>query len=178
MRGGTGEQGDGRAVATGYLGVAEDVTERRRGESVLRTALAKEREAVERLNELDRAKTHLVSSVSHELRTPITSVLGYAEMLRAGSAGALSGPQSRLLDRVQRNGSRLLGLIEDLLTHSRIEVRHLRPAPRAGGPARGRGARRPRRPRRTGSSATSTSSYASPRRRPCWTATRSSSSGW
>ena len=65
----------GRVV--GYLGVAEDVTERRRVEDMLRVALAKEREAVERLNEVDRAKTDFVSTVSHELRTPITSVLGY-----------------------------------------------------------------------------------------------------
>ena len=105
----------------GYLGVAEDVTERRRVEDLLRVALAKERDSVERLNEVDRAKTDFVSTVSHELRTPITSVLGYTQMLQRGSGGALSERQARLLARVESNGLRLQALIEDLLTLSRIE---------------------------------------------------------
>lgn len=110
----------GRVV--GYLGVAEDVTERRRVEDMLRVALSKEREAVERLNELDRTKTDFVSTVSHELRTPITSVLGYTQMLQRGTGGALTEQQARLLGRVESNGLRLQALIEDLLTLSRIEA--------------------------------------------------------
>jgi PAS domain S-box-containing protein len=110
----------GRVV--GYLGVAEDVTERRRVEDMLRVALSKEREAVERLNEVDRAKTDFVSTVSHELRTPITSVLGYTQMLMRGTGGGLREQQARLLGRVESNGLRLQALIEDLLTLSRIEA--------------------------------------------------------
>jgi PAS domain S-box-containing protein len=110
----------GRVV--GYLGVAEDVTERRRVEDLLRVALAKERQVVERLNEVDQAKTEFVSSVSHELRTPITSVLGYTQMLQRGSGGGLTERQAKLLARVESNGLRLQALIEDLLTLSRIEA--------------------------------------------------------
>jgi signal transduction histidine kinase len=110
----------GRVV--GYLGVAEDVTERRRVEDMLRMALSKEREAVERLNEVDRAKTDFVSTVTHELRTPITSVLGYTQMLLRGTGGGLTDQQGRLLGRVESNGLRLQALIEDLLTLSRIEA--------------------------------------------------------
>ena len=110
----------GRVV--GYLGVAEDVTERRRVEDLLRVALAKERQVVERLNEVDQAKTEFVSSVSHELRTPITSVLGYTQMLQRGSGGDLTERQAKLLARVESNGLRLQALIEDLLTLSRIEA--------------------------------------------------------
>ncbi len=113
----TGSSGE----VVGFLGVAEDVTERRRVEDLLRVALAKERDAVERLNEVDRAKTDFVSTVSHELRTPITSVLGYTQMLQRGSGGGLSERQARLLARVESNGLRLQSLIEDLLTLSRIE---------------------------------------------------------
>jgi PAS domain S-box-containing protein len=110
----------GRVV--GYLGVAEDVTERRRVEDLLRVALAKERQVVERLNEVDQVKTEFVSSVSHELRTPITSVLGYTQMLQRGSGGGLTERQAKLLARVESNGLRLQALIEDLLTLSRIEA--------------------------------------------------------
>ncbi|NUR08263.1 MAG: PAS domain S-box protein, partial [Nocardioidaceae bacterium] len=113
---------DGSGRVVGYLGVAEDVTERARAEAVLRDALAREREAVERLNEVDRSKTDFVSSVSHELRTPITSVLGYTQLLQRGSGGPLSDRQADLLRRVESNGLRLQALIEDLLTLSRIEA--------------------------------------------------------
>ena len=76
---------------------------------------------VERLREVDQAKSDFVSTVSHELRTPLTSIRGYVEMLRDGDAGALDAPQDRMLAVVERNTDRLLALIEDLLTLSRIE---------------------------------------------------------
>jgi signal transduction histidine kinase len=82
---------------------------------------ARERAMVERLRELDQAKTDFVSSVSHELRTPLTSIRGYVEMLRDGDAGQLDPGQVRMLGVVERNTDRLLALIEDLLTLSRIE---------------------------------------------------------
>ncbi|EBM0725765.1 hypothetical protein XE97_25790, partial [Salmonella enterica subsp. enterica serovar Senftenberg] len=72
-----------------YTAQLVDVTERRSAEEQLRSALEKERRAVERLTELDQAKDDFVTNISHELRTPITSVIGYAEMLAAGDAGDL-----------------------------------------------------------------------------------------
>jgi PAS domain S-box-containing protein len=115
---------------TGYLGVAEDVTRRRQAEVALQVALDRERQAVEELTALDRTKSDFVSSVSHELRTPLASVLGYAEMLEDGAAGDLTERQLELVGRVDRNGRRLLSLIEDLLLNSRIEAGRLRLEPR------------------------------------------------
>jgi PAS domain S-box-containing protein len=108
-------------VVTGYIGVAEDVTERRVAADAVQTALNRERRAVEELTALDQAKTDFLSSVSHELRTPLASVLGYTEMLEDGAAGELSQKQVDLVSRIDRNGRRLLALIEDLLLNSRIE---------------------------------------------------------
>ncbi|MDP3889785.1 ATP-binding protein [Nocardioides sp.] len=113
---------DDHRQLVGYLGVAEDVTERRRVEHSLRETLERERQVVERLAHLDQVKTDFVASVSHELRTPITSVVGYLEIILGGDAGPIPERQRRLLDRVDRNARRLLGLIEDLLTLSRIEA--------------------------------------------------------
>jgi PAS domain S-box-containing protein len=110
---------------TGYLAVAEDVTRRRQAEIALQIALDRERQAVEELTALDRTKSDFVSAVSHELRTPLASVLGYAEMLEDGAAGPLSERQLELVARVDRNGRRLLSLIEDLLLNSRIEAGRL-----------------------------------------------------
>ncbi|NUR80793.1 MAG: PAS domain S-box protein [Dermatophilaceae bacterium] len=110
---------------TGYLAVAEDVTRRRQAEVALTVALDRERQAVEELTALDRTKSDFVSAVSHELRTPLASVLGYAEMLEDGAAGPMTDRQLELVSRVDRNGRRLLSLIEDLLLNSRIEAGRL-----------------------------------------------------
>ncbi len=111
-----------RGDVTGYLGIAHDVTERRRGEQLLRDALEKETEVAEALREAAAIKSDFVSSVSHELRTPMTSVLGYAEVLAAGDAGDLSTHQLALLERIRSGGTRMLSLVENLLTLSRIEA--------------------------------------------------------
>ncbi len=105
----------------GYLAVARDVTESRRSERVLVETLQQEREAVERLQGLDRNTSDFVSMLGRELRTPVTSIVGYIEMLQEGTAGMVTREQARLLDSVRGNGERLLALIEDLLTLSQIE---------------------------------------------------------
>jgi signal transduction histidine kinase len=71
--------------------------------------------------ETDRAKSELISTVSHELRTPMTSINGYATLLRQGAVGPLTEKQQHFLDIISRNVSRLSMLINDLLDVSRIE---------------------------------------------------------
>lgn len=79
-------------------------------------------EQIRRLEELDRLKDDFISTVSHELRTPLASIVGYAEMLEDGDAGELSPEQEKVVGVIQRNASRLRGLIEDLLVLSRVEA--------------------------------------------------------
>jgi signal transduction histidine kinase len=112
---------DDRGEVIGYVSTSEDITERVEAENRLVEALETEREAVERLREVDRVKDAFVSSVSHELRTPITSILGYIEMLQDGTFGQLGDEQLDAVRRVATNSSRLLSLIDDLLTLSRIQ---------------------------------------------------------
>jgi signal transduction histidine kinase len=89
-------------------------------------AVETQRDALARLEELDRTKSTFVSTVSHELRTPLTSIVGYTELLGDGAVGEMSAEQRDLVGRVDRNGRRLLLLIEDLLTYSRLESGALR----------------------------------------------------
>lgn len=63
-----------------------------------------------------------MGSVSQELRTPLTSILGFTRLLAGEHAGPLTAKQTALLERVERNGHRLLGLIEDLLTVAQIDA--------------------------------------------------------
>jgi two-component system, OmpR family, phosphate regulon sensor histidine kinase PhoR len=82
---------------------------------------AQQRTALDELRRLDEAKAVFVSSISHELRTPLASIVGSTEMLLDGDAGELVGQQRTLLDMVDRNGHRLMALIDDLLMLSRID---------------------------------------------------------
>ncbi|WP_238383435.1 MULTISPECIES: ATP-binding protein [unclassified Nocardioides] len=112
---------DDRGRVIGYVSTSEDITERVEAEGRLVEALETERQAVERLREVDQVKDAFVSSVSHELRTPITSILGYTEMLEDGVYGDLGREQLDAVRRVAANSTRLLSLINDLLTLSRVQ---------------------------------------------------------
>lgn len=90
--------------------------------SLLASQLAQEAEASERLRELDRIKDDLVATVSHELRTPLTSILGFVELLQDEEAGRLTEQQRRWADAMDRNGDRLLALVDNLLTVSTIDA--------------------------------------------------------
>lgn len=81
-----------------------------------------ERNRLEALAEIDRAKTVFFSNVSHEFRTPLTLMLGPVEELLARSHTDLSPSAKSQLELVNRNGSRLLRLVNTLLDFSRIEA--------------------------------------------------------
>jgi PAS domain S-box-containing protein len=112
---------DAFAAQTGYLCVARDVTEQRHSQEMLIAALDKERTAVERLRSLDQAKNEFVSTVSHELRTPVTSIVGYTEMMADGSVVEPLPEQRPLLESIERNGQRLIAMINDLLMLSGLD---------------------------------------------------------
>ena len=77
---------------------------------------------IDDLQALDRLKTDFVATTSHELRTPLTNVLGQLELLADGDYGELGDDQAKSVAIMDRNGRRLLRLIEDILTLSRIEA--------------------------------------------------------
>ncbi len=112
---------DEEGETSSYLSVVRDVTDRRAAEQALVFALDKERETNQRMLELDRAKGEFVSAVSHELRTPLTSIVGYTELLTDDHSANLTAMQQQLIERIERNGERLLHLVEDLLTLARVE---------------------------------------------------------
>jgi CheY-like chemotaxis protein len=57
--------------------------------------------------------------VSHEIRTPMTAILGYSELLRE----SVGHPEQRqALDAIQRNGTHLVRVINEILDFSSIEA--------------------------------------------------------
>lgn len=83
--------------------------------------LAKEREAVHRLTELDEMKSDFIAITSHELRTPLTSIMGFLKTLRRQGLDISPKDQEQYLDIVERQSQRLLEIVEDLLFASQIE---------------------------------------------------------
>ncbi|MFI6072948.1 SpoIIE family protein phosphatase [Actinoplanes sp. NPDC051343] len=78
-----------------------------------------ERRRAAELAALDQAKTNFFSNVSHEFRTPLTLILGPLEDLLDDPE--LSPTQRERLLPMQRNGLRLLKLVNTVLDFSRIE---------------------------------------------------------
>jgi len=73
------------------------------------------------LQQLDKVKSDLLANVSHELRTPLTAISGYSEALHSGLIGNVEPAQKDALAIVLRNIGRLRGMIDQLLSYSRIE---------------------------------------------------------
>jgi signal transduction histidine kinase len=92
-------------------------------ESSIATARSyeQERQRAEALAELDRAKTTFFNNVSHEFRTPLTLMLAPAEDALTDPDDPLSPNQRQRIEVIQRNGLRLLKLVNTLLDFSRIE---------------------------------------------------------
>jgi signal transduction histidine kinase len=67
-------------------------------------------------------KSHFLANVNHELRTPISSIIGYARLLRRETEGQISSLQRENLEDLLRNAERLLELIDGLLDFAKIEA--------------------------------------------------------
>lgn len=80
------------------------------------------RESNAQLQRLDIAKDEFVSMASHQLRTPLTSVKGYISMLLDGDAGKLTETQQKLLSEAFKSSERMVGLISDFLSVSRVQT--------------------------------------------------------
>ena len=89
------------------------------------TAKAKKyiEEHAERLRALDKLKTRFFANVSHELRTPLTLILGPLQRLLIHQQ--FDNPIKKDLAVMQRNGKKLLELVEEILDISKLEANKL-----------------------------------------------------
>jgi signal transduction histidine kinase len=70
-------------------------------------------------------KAQFFANMSHELRTPLNGMLGFSELLIDGLYGPLPEKALEVLDRIQKDGKHLLGLINDVLDISKIDAGQL-----------------------------------------------------
>jgi signal transduction histidine kinase len=85
-------------------------------------AYALERETVRRLKELDRIQNRFLTNMSHALRTPLNSVIGFSRVMLKGLDGPLTDVQRDDLEAIHESGRQLLGLINDMLELSQLDL--------------------------------------------------------
>jgi PAS domain S-box-containing protein len=76
---------------------------------------------ITRQMEADKLKKEFTSTLSHELRTPLTSIIGSLQLINSGVLGELDKDVADLTGVAERNGQRLLDLINDILDIEKIE---------------------------------------------------------
>jgi len=64
-------------------------------------------------------KSQFLARMSHEIRTPLNGVVGLAELLRDT---APSAQQRQYIELIENSGRSLIGLVDDVLDHARIEA--------------------------------------------------------
>ena len=94
------------------VGINQDITEQKRFEQELMRAK-------EKAEESDRLKSAFLANMSHEIRTPMNGILGFTELLKAPE---LTGEkQQRFINIIEKSGARMLNIINDIISISRIE---------------------------------------------------------
>ena len=98
-----------------YLGIKEDITDRKSMEELLRHATT----AAEAAN---RAKSRFLADMSHELRTPLNSILGFSQLMELQGSDELSEKQREYLRWIREGGEHLLEMVNDVLDLSKVEA--------------------------------------------------------
>jgi PAS domain S-box-containing protein len=100
------------------LGVATDITERKKSEATLQQAFEKEKE-------LGDLKTRFVSMASHEFRTPLATILALTETLMAYRQKLSDAQIEQRLGKIQDQIGHLKDIMEDVLLLARMQARRV-----------------------------------------------------
>ena len=92
----------------------------------LNAQLSQQQEELRQINlqlaAASRHKSEFLANMSHELRTPLNAVVGFAELLAAGTYGPLPPRVEDPLHEIRQNAKRLMALVSDVLDLAKIEA--------------------------------------------------------
>ncbi len=96
---------------------ATDITKQKKMEKQLK-------ESYEKLSDMEKSRSRLLSNISHDLRTPITSMLGYLELIKNGVVTD-SKDKEKYIERTYDKVLDLKKLIDDLFQLTKLETRQI-----------------------------------------------------
>jgi len=103
---------DEKGQPRGMVGINRDVTQ----QVTLEASLVAAKEAAEAAN---LTKSRFLANMSHEIRTPLNAMIGLSAVLKESALGAR---EQGYLRKISQAGQGLLGLLNDILDHSKIEA--------------------------------------------------------
>ena len=77
--------------------------------------------ALKKAEDASLAKTQFLHNMSHDIRTPMNAILGYSKLMEDELKGNESSKVSEYLKKLQKSGSVLLSIINNILDMARIE---------------------------------------------------------
>jgi PAS domain S-box-containing protein len=110
---------DEQSRIIGLIGVATDITERKRGQQELEKLVVAEQRLRAEAERANRAKDEFLAIVSHELRSPLNALRGWSHLL-ATTRPLEPSLVERAAKAIKRNVDHQTRLIDDLLDTSRI----------------------------------------------------------
>ena len=111
---------DEQGKLSNFISINTDISERKRLEQTLLEKNQELLRATGVAEKANRAKSEFLSSMSHELRSPLHSILGFAQLLEAGTP-ALTPSQQGKNQQILSGGWHLLTLINEILDLALIE---------------------------------------------------------
>tara|TARA_R110000868_G_scaffold410505_4_gene698816 strand:- start:47623 stop:50346 length:2724 start_codon:yes stop_codon:yes gene_type:complete len=112
---------DHNGEIVGVLGVATNITERKQFENELLAA----KQLAETAN---LTKSEFLANMSHDIRTPLNGIIGMAQVMKLHERNPI---QVENINEITRASTTLLGLLEDILSFSKVESGKLKLNPQS-----------------------------------------------
>lgn len=106
---------------SGIVGIAHNLSERRRLEAMVERSHQDLEKAYEELSVLDKMKSDFIAIASHELRTPLSIIKGYADAFQFGELGEMTLFQMDKIKIMNARADQMTKIINDLLDVTRLE---------------------------------------------------------